>query len=101
MDNFSELIRAAVRADITDSVGDTALSSDFERRVMLEVACHAIARSRRRARFSLIVSLTCVGLTAAACITMLVLWLPTNIILEVDLYAAFTNILASFKALLP
>ncbi len=68
-DNFAELIRAAA--------GELpAVSPDLERRVMIEVARRALARSRRRAQRGLVASLAGLAMLLAGCIAALVVWYP-------------------------
>jgi hypothetical protein len=92
-DNFAELIKAA-----TDMPTPTP---DFERRVMVEVARRAIERSRRRARFNLVASLSGVTITAAASVAAVMLWYPTQIVIAIDPGAIFDSVVAGIKALIP
>lgn len=71
----------------------------LERRVMIEVARRAIERSRRRAKFSLVASLSMMTLATAACVAVVV-WFPTNVTLSVDFDAVFDSVVAGIKALL-
>ena len=75
-DNFTELIRATGELPIP--------SPDLERRVMIEIARRALARSRRRARRGLVASLSGLAMLLAGCIAALVVWYPA-------LMPAFTN----------
>ena len=76
-DNFTELIRATGELPIP--------SPDLERRVMIEIARRALARSRRRARRGLVASLSGLAMLLAGCIAALVVWYPA-------LMPAFTHI---------
>lgn len=98
-DNFSELIKAASVPATGAEI--PALSTDFERRVMMEVARRAIERSRRRAERGLVASLSGFTVAAAACIAAVVVWFPTDIIISFDLDAAFDTVVSAIKTLLP
>jgi hypothetical protein len=80
---------------------EPTVSSDFERRVMLAVARRAIERSRRRARFNLVASLSAVTVAAAACVAAVVVWFPAEVVVSVDVGAVFDKVVSSIKALLP
>jgi hypothetical protein len=57
---------------------EPAVPPELEHRVMLEVARRAIARARRRARLSLVASMSGVAMLLGACLTAIVMWLPTG-----------------------
>ena len=94
-DDFSELVKAAAFS------GMPSVSEGFEGRVMLEVARLAIEEERRKARFSLAVSLTGTAIAAAACITAVVLWFPDQILLSIDLDTVINSVISGIRALLP
>ncbi len=68
MDNskntFSELVKAAYREPVVDK--------EFEHRVMLEVARHAIFRSRQRSQRGTVALLSGISVAAAACVAAVV-----------------------------
>jgi hypothetical protein len=95
-DKFAQLVKAACEASESSFP-----SPDFERRVMIEVARRAIERARRRARFNLVASLSAISITAAACVTAVVVWFPSQLVVSVDLDTVLENMVATIRALLP
>lgn len=92
--DLSELIKAAYT--------EAPVGDDFERRVMLEVARHAIAHSRRRARRGLIASISGVAMLLAACLAALLTWLPSRLILFQDFRLPWLeNIMHSAAEIVP
>ncbi len=67
-DTFTQLIRAAH--------DEPAITSDFDRRVMIEIAQRAIARSKKRARRGMIASMAGTAMLLAGCVAALVVWFP-------------------------
>lgn len=91
-DGFSALVKAAYR--------EPAVGSEFERRVMVEVARRAIMLSRRRVRLGLVASLSTGAVAAAACVAAVIIWFPTQIILSIDMSGTLDSVLATIRALL-
>ncbi len=92
-ENLAKLIVAAYR--------EPAVDPAFEQRVMMEVARRAIAKARRRARFSLAASLSGATVAAAAAVIAIILWFPPQIILSIDVNSTLDTVMATIRTLLP
>jgi type VI protein secretion system component VasF len=91
-----EKIRALIKAAHTDP----EVSAAFEHRIVLAVARRAIERAQQKARRNLVMSLSGLTVAAAACVAAVVLWFPTQILLQVDVNTIVDNILAQIRALI-